>query len=115
MLDGLRGFFFSSRRRHTRWNCDWSSDVCSSDLIAAIGGQRRPGGGSEAIFDFESIILSRSEEHTSELQSQFHLVCRHLLEKKKNNNLPNYKNGDHNYKAERYNHDADLQDYVVTV
>src|SRR6266481_6988699 len=27
-------FFFSSRRRHTRWNCDWSSDVCSSDLIA---------------------------------------------------------------------------------
>src|SRR6266481_9969528 len=27
-------FFFSSRRRHTRWNCDWSSDVCSSDLAA---------------------------------------------------------------------------------
>src|SRR5689334_188687 len=26
-------FFFSSRRRHTRWNCDWSSDVCSSDLV----------------------------------------------------------------------------------
>src|SRR3989338_11613527 len=24
---------FSSRRRHTRWNCDWSSDVCSSDLF----------------------------------------------------------------------------------
>src|SRR6266481_1358314 len=24
--------FFSSRVRHTRWNCDWSSDVCSSDL-----------------------------------------------------------------------------------
>src|SRR5689334_3378555 len=29
---GLVAFFFSSRRRHTRWNCDWSSDVCSSDL-----------------------------------------------------------------------------------
>src|SRR6267143_5673316 len=27
-------FFFSSRRRHTSWNCDWSSDVCSSDLRA---------------------------------------------------------------------------------
>src|SRR6266481_6545246 len=27
-------FFFSSRRRHTIWNCDWSSDVCSSDLSA---------------------------------------------------------------------------------
>src|SRR2546430_10153187 len=35
-------FFFSSRRRHTRFDCDWSSDVCSSDLIqvhafAALG------------------------------------------------------------------------------
>src|SRR2546430_4300926 len=27
-------FFFSSRRRHTRFDCDWSSDVCSSDLRA---------------------------------------------------------------------------------
>src|SRR5690606_41197372 len=26
-------FFFSSRRRHTRFSRDWSSDVCSSDLI----------------------------------------------------------------------------------
>src|SRR2546430_12612198 len=25
-------FFFASRRRHTRFDCDWSSDVCSSDL-----------------------------------------------------------------------------------
>src|SRR6266702_5645781 len=29
-------FFFSSRRRHTRWPRDWSSDVCSSDLDAAV-------------------------------------------------------------------------------
>src|SRR5689334_24560742 len=29
-----QNIFFSSRRRHTRWNCDWSSDVCSSDLRA---------------------------------------------------------------------------------
>src|SRR2546430_5619081 len=28
-------FFFSSRRRHTRFDCDWSSDVCSSDLADA--------------------------------------------------------------------------------
>src|SRR5438034_673778 len=28
----LSKFFFSSRRRHTRSLCDWSSDVCSSDL-----------------------------------------------------------------------------------
>src|SRR5690242_7067323 len=41
-MDGARsaaaGFFFSSRRRHTRLPCDWSSDVCSSDLTASIVG-----------------------------------------------------------------------------
>src|SRR5205085_1125490 len=31
--DCHRRFFFSSRRRHTRFDCDWSSDVCSSDLL----------------------------------------------------------------------------------
>src|SRR2546430_7318661 len=43
-------FFFSSRRRHTRFDCDWSSDVCSSDLEradlierAAIGDQAEAG------------------------------------------------------------------------
>src|SRR2546430_1637095 len=30
-------FFFSSRRRHTRFDCDWSSDVCSSDLPLGVG------------------------------------------------------------------------------
>src|SRR5207253_5349027 len=34
-------FFFSSRRRHTRWPRDWSSDVCSSDLFSR---PRRPEG-----------------------------------------------------------------------
>src|SRR2546427_2290836 len=29
-------FFFSSRRRHTRFDCDWSSDVCSSDLVDGL-------------------------------------------------------------------------------
>src|SRR2546430_7162822 len=38
-------FFFSSRRRHTRFDCDWSSDVCSSDLAdcarhSALGARR---------------------------------------------------------------------------
>src|SRR5260370_6106043 len=40
-VEGSRVFFFSSRRRHTRFKCDWSSDVCSSDLpspILAAGG-----------------------------------------------------------------------------
>src|SRR5438034_166751 len=51
-------FFFSSRRRHTRSLCDWSSDVCSSDLAAALLsaaddrraaiGRRRVAGGAGA-------------------------------------------------------------------
>src|SRR2546421_7797828 len=45
-------FFFSRRRRHTRSDRDWSSDVCSSD---------------------------RSEEHTSELQSQAEDGIRDLI------------------------------------
>src|SRR3989454_4258555 len=34
-------FFFSSRRRHTRLQGDWSSDVCSSDLLADLGSAKR--------------------------------------------------------------------------
>src|SRR6266478_9066512 len=37
-------FFFSSRRRHTRFDCDWSSDVCSSDLFGVMGGNMQPQG-----------------------------------------------------------------------
>src|SRR5256886_4931859 len=37
-------FFFSSRRRHTRFDCDWSSDVCSSDLGFGVScGLLQPG------------------------------------------------------------------------
>src|SRR6266511_4585299 len=35
-------FFFSSRRRHTRFSRDWSSDVCSSDLGSGSRGAPRP-------------------------------------------------------------------------
>src|SRR5256885_8067050 len=78
-------FFFSSRRRHTRLQGDWSSDVCSSDLNCAEE--------NEAVAAWlaehrrqrtQSLIDRRSEEHTSELQSPCNLVCRLLLEKKKN-------------------------------
>src|SRR5260370_37921359 len=40
-------FFFSSRRRHTRFKCDWSSDVCSSDLMI-----RRPPRSTISLFVF---------------------------------------------------------------
>src|SRR2546430_1134648 len=35
-------FFFSSRRRHTRFDCDWSSDVCSSDLCCPLSTRSAP-------------------------------------------------------------------------
>src|SRR3989440_1958157 len=37
MTDSVLFFFFSSRRRHTISDRDWSSDVCSSDLVASPG------------------------------------------------------------------------------
>src|SRR2546430_9560158 len=74
-------FFFSSRRRHTRFDCDWSSDVCSSDLPDR---RRRRGFPGRAAVRRVHVVV-RSEEHTSELQSQSNLVCRLLLEKKKKN------------------------------
>src|SRR2546422_5758211 len=88
-------FFFSSRRRHTRCSRDWSSDVCSSDLIrpcssAAACRGTWPWRSSVACRSCTAPSRSdtrpresRSEEHTSELQSRLHLVCRLLLEKKK--------------------------------
>src|SRR5438876_9653446 len=38
-------FFFSSRRRHTRWTGDWSSDVCSSDLDRRLVRHQKFSGG----------------------------------------------------------------------
>src|SRR5690348_17825504 len=104
-------FFFSSRRRHTRWTGDWSSDVCSSDLDRdrreALNGPRASSPlisahshapvarkmravrmsmsapSEDVLLERAHLGVVRSEEHTSELQSPVHLVCRLLLEKKK--------------------------------
>src|SRR2546430_13585400 len=46
-------FFFSSRRRHTRFDCDWSSDVCSSDLGAVVVLRRQ----AEAVEDLNLVAL----------------------------------------------------------
>src|SRR2546429_1094477 len=87
------GSFFSSRRRHTRCSRDWSSDVCSSDLSARTRRSRpspppsrwrAPAWATSASpWAASCLPARRSEEHTSELQSRLHLVCRLLLEKKK--------------------------------
>src|SRR2546430_4068104 len=81
-------FFFSRKRRHTSFDCDWISDVCSSDLFTAHDGINEE---LHALFNEltgssrppQAAFRRRSEEHTSELQSQSNLVCRLLLEKKK--------------------------------
>src|SRR5256886_12470412 len=78
-------FFFSSRRRHTRFDCDWSSDVCSSDLRSRSRVQHFPHLSRQRLRHEGLLQECRSEEHTSELQSQSNLVCRLLLEKKKKN------------------------------
>src|ERR1035437_10394259 len=79
--------FFSSRRGHTRCWRDGSSDVCSSDLAPPGRADRyanqpllwHAAAGRSAVW----APPPRSEEHTSELQSRQYLVCRLLLEKKK--------------------------------
>src|SRR2546427_11402608 len=51
-------FFFSSRRRHTRFDCDWSSDVCSSDLLTRLINQ---------VLDLAKIESGAAEWHSSEI------------------------------------------------
>src|SRR2546430_12309179 len=53
-------FFFSSRRRHTRFDCDWSSDVCSSDLASHLEQHRRTAGDAAAQ---EGIEVSAARGH----------------------------------------------------
>src|SRR5690625_7284865 len=44
-------FLLSSRRRHTRWPRDWSSDVCSSDLYALMQQRAQQISARQAIYD----------------------------------------------------------------
>src|SRR5689334_23554164 len=54
-----------------------------SALVRMAGYAERAGRPFRLVSPSPSVVKIRSEEHTSELQSQFHLVCRLLLEKKK--------------------------------
>src|SRR2546427_2432683 len=54
-------FFFSSRRRHTRFDCDWSSDVCSSDLgVAAVNERASPALANTLDFDVFASLDERA-------------------------------------------------------
>src|SRR5437763_9386297 len=62
-------FFFSSRRRHTRYIGDWSSDVCSSDLSpTAISGCA--GGGSGAACSASTRLAASAASSTSRWRSE---------------------------------------------
>src|SRR2546430_11722157 len=54
-------FFFSSRRRHTRFDCDWSSDVCSSDLSNQITDLLRQRHRIRADADADFFIFTQQE------------------------------------------------------
>src|SRR5690348_111901 len=72
-------FFFSSRRRHTRWTGDWSSDVCSSDLVQELlpraqdvlvrGEHRDQRAERQAALDHE-IAADRVEEERRDLREE---------------------------------------------
>src|SRR5690625_5499929 len=64
---------------------DWSAEIGSDRPATDTGvGEAAPGPGCTAADGVcAEAAAGRSEEHTSELQSRGHLVCRHLLEKKK--------------------------------
>src|SRR5438876_1103459 len=57
-------FFFSSRRRHTRWTGDWSSDVCSSDLI----GDRKPYNVALIVLDRDAVAALGDGAVTAEVE-----------------------------------------------
>src|SRR6185369_17764628 len=68
--------FFSSRRRHTRFKCDWSSDVCSSDLASLLRLEWKLGHAQRA-----DSIQNRSEERR--VGKSVDLGGRRIIKKKK--------------------------------
>src|SRR5256886_17430977 len=74
-------FFFSSRRRHTRFDCDWSSDVCSSDLQSLRQLQIR-GAGISGPYQLASDVLPGTEYlriETRDLQNPERAVATQAL------------------------------------
>src|SRR2546429_6931582 len=69
-----------------RSNCWLFTSSKPHDVVAAIDKDRLAGNARARFRKQKCSGLGRSEEHTSELQSRLHLVCRLLLEKKKNIN-----------------------------
>src|SRR5690554_7236592 len=77
---------FMNRFAVSRWGRNGSLMVCVLMLHGQVLADVPPDVDIETAADAQAFIESRSEEHTSELQSRPHLVCRLLLEKKKKKN-----------------------------
>src|SRR6266568_8194043 len=99
----LRAFFFLMIRRPPRSTLfpyttlfRPHAHLARRGVIGPVGHLHRPLKGAD-----HCDVGVRSEEHTSELQSQFHLVCRLLLEKKKNNQITLHK-----YKKKKIRHNT---------
>src|SRR2546429_4332318 len=70
-------FFFSSRRRHTRCSRDWSSDVCSSDLVGRHSGGANPN--DRAFFDPKAGEIVWSNRDGMKDYEMEELAARHLV------------------------------------
>src|SRR5690606_11696916 len=71
-------FFFSSRRRHTRFSRDWSSDVCSSDLLLGFNLPLVPVSviiGVLALLNFATALRHRGTTWLSDRPARLYLAC----------------------------------------
>src|SRR5882762_4928177 len=69
---GIIFFFFSSRRRHTRFKCDWSSDVCSSDLDWRMSVEPIARGVRVVAFENATPFYLMSKETTCEARHEWY-------------------------------------------
>src|SRR2546429_1636707 len=83
-------FFFLMIRRPPRSTLFPYTTLFRSLLLASQAPIPGFSGSSPATHPYYGLPSLRSEEHTSELQSRLHLVCRLLLEKKKNTQQPGH-------------------------
>src|SRR5690606_41954999 len=74
-------FFFSSRRRHTRFSRDWSSDVCSSDLVERCEPvyEEMPGWSESTVGVREWSALPRSEERRVGKECRYGSYSKHFI------------------------------------
>src|SRR2546430_6028837 len=79
-------FFFSSRRRHTRFDCDWSSDVCSSDLLRSAVREARPRATDGAVPAGDAARATVQIGRASCREKSVDLGGRRIIKKKKKRN-----------------------------